>query len=180
MLTSSVWRGRTQYFLAGLVSGALLTGLLVGAVAGWLEPLPRSWRVALVGTLLVAILAFELAGRPLRLPQNARAVPQTIIDGPWVRAPLQFGFEMGTGLRTFMPTALPHALVLLVLGLGGLGPGLLAGLGFGFGRVLMPVVRSLSPSPRRWDARLEQLLAWTGRGTAVAFAAAATAIVVGG
>lgn len=128
---------------------------------------------------LVVILAYEVAGRPLRLPQNARAVPQSIITGPWALAPLQFGFEMGSGVRTFMPTALPHALVLLLLGVGGLVPGLLAGLGFGVGRVLMPLVRSASASPRIWDDRMDALGRWVGRGSALGFAGSAAVLLIG-
>lgn len=131
------------------------------------------------GTLaLLVILAAELIGRPLRLPQNGRAVPQDIIAQARVQGALQFGFEMGTGVRTFMPTSLPHALVVAVLAIGGLLPGIAAGLGFGLGRAAMALTRSGSRVPELWDRALRLRLRLVGQLTAVAFTAAVTALIL--
>ena len=165
--------------MIGLISGALLSGVLVGAAGNVIQLVPEGVRLVVLVVGVAGILVFEFAGRPLRLPQNGRAVPQTIIDGPWAAAPLQFGFEMGTGVRTFMPTALPHALVLMVALAGGLGPGFLAGLGFGVGRSAMPLVRMFSGAPYDWDAQLGRSLRWVGRTTATAFLLAAVVLLVG-
>lgn len=120
---------------------------------------------------LAAVLSFELAGRPLRLPQNRRAVPQQIIPRSDVDGPLQFGFEMGTGVRTYMPSAIPHALVLAVLLVGGLGPGIAAGLGFGLGRALMPTLRARYRTPLDWDRLLLRRAPALYSTSALAFAA---------
>ncbi|MFI5915748.1 hypothetical protein [Dactylosporangium sp. NPDC051541] len=156
--------------MTGLFAGALLSGLLAGVLGGFAAVAPDAWRWAAFAVLAVVVLAFELAGRPLRLPQNSRAVPQTIIPESNASGPLQFGFEMGTGVRTFMPTALPHALLAAVVLVGGILPGIGAGLGFGLGRALMPLVRAGSADPRGWDRRLLLSLRRIGILCAAAFA----------
>jgi hypothetical protein len=149
----------------------------VGAFGGIASLVPAIVRVALLVLGLAVLLGFELAGRPLNLPQNRRLVPQSVIPRANVEGPLQFGFEMGTGVRTFMPTALPHALVLTVALLGGVAPGLLAGLGFGIGRALMPLTRSRAPRPDVWDKALLLRLRLIGRLCAVGFLAAAVGLL---
>lgn len=150
----------------------------MGALAGLLSVIPAAGRLAVGGLLLVVVLGAELAGRPLSLPQNRRAVPQTVIPEARVQGALQFGFEMGTGVRTFMPTALPHALVLAVLVSGSLGVGLLAGLGFGTGRAAMPLVRAWSGAPRSWDDTLLASIGRIGQLTAVSFTALAVVALI--
>ena len=149
--------------------GALTSGLVLGAISGVLSIVPYYIRLPVGGLALVVILVAELIGRPLKLPQNGRAVPQSIIPEARVQGALQFGFEMGTGVRTFMPTGLPHALVVAVLVVGGLIPGLLAGVGFGLGRSWMTLSRSYSGSPETWDSQLRMRLRWVGQLTAVCF-----------
>jgi hypothetical protein len=141
-----------------------------------LSIVPYYIRLPVGGVALVVILGAELIGRPLKLPQNGRAVPQTIIPEAKVQGALQFGFEMGTGVRTFMPTSLPHALVVAVLAVGGLVPGLLAGLGFGLGRSWMTLLRSYSGSPEIWDSQLRMSLRRVGQLTAVCFTALAVVV----
>jgi hypothetical protein len=148
----------------------------IGGIVSLVPAVPRLWLA--VGTLAV-MLGFELAGRPLNLPQNRRLVPQDVIRRADVEGPLQFGFEMGTGVRTFMPTALPHALLATVVLLGGLGPGVLAGLGFGLGRALMPIARVRHGDSADWDRLLAQRLRLVGRLCAAAFALAAITVVAG-
>jgi hypothetical protein len=126
------------------------------------------------------IMAFELAGRPLQLPQNRRLVPQDVIPRSEFEGPFQFGFEMGTGVRTFTPTALPHALILVVALLGGVLPGVLAGIGFGLGRVLMPLARSRSGDPQLWDRVMLRWIVWVGRLCAAGFLLSLMVVLVGG
>lgn len=156
-------------FSLGLMLGALMAGLITGALGGLASVIPETVRLWTLAPVVVIILLFELAGRPLSLPQNRRLVPQDVIPRADFSGPLQFGFEMGTGVRTFTPTALPQMLVLVIVLAGGLGPGLLAGLGFGVGRVLMPLSRALSGDPRRWDTKLLASTAWVGRLCATGF-----------
>lgn len=163
-------------FSLGLVLGALFAGVITGALGGLASIVPepvRLWPLALAAAV---ILAFELAGRPLSLPQNRRLVPQDVIPQSEFSGPLQFGFEMGTGVRTFTPTALPHLLVLTLVLAGGVGPGLLAGIGFGLGRVLMPLSRALSVDPQGWDTDMLSTTAWIGRACATGFVLALAAL----
>lgn len=151
--------------------GALTSGLVLGGIAGLVSVVPYRARLVVGGFALAVILIAELLGRPLRLPQNGRAVPQDIIPEARMQGALQFGFEMGTGVRTFMPTGLPHALVIAVLMAGGFVPALLAGLGFGIGRSVMTLLRSYSGSPGGWDRALRFSVRRVGQLTSVCFAA---------
>lgn len=163
--------------MTGLFAGALLSGLLAGVLGGFAAVAPDVVRWAVLGVLVVPVLAFELAGRPLSLPQNRRAVPQTVIPRADVAGPLQFGFEMGTGVRTFMPTALPHAALLAVVLVGGILPGLGAGLGFGLGRAMMPLFRAGHADPRVWDADLLRVLRAVGVLCGIGFVLALTVVL---
>ncbi|MDP4502994.1 hypothetical protein OHA25_21010 [Nonomuraea sp. NBC_00507] len=149
--------------------GALVSGLVVGIVGGLAAVLPLTVRLWVLVPVAAVILAFELAGRPLSLPQNRRLVPQEVVNHGSFDGPLQFGFEMGTGVRTFTPTALPHLLVLVTVLVGGIGQGLLVGIGFGLGRALMPTARALSDDPRQWDNAMLRSIVWVGRLCAVGF-----------
>lgn len=104
MLSSSVWRGGSVWWFSGglLVGGS--TTALVGVTAGslLLRPfIPSALEIGLVIAIfgLISINEFGLVRLPL--PQNGRQVPESVRDdGPRYGA-LQFGFEMGTGLRTY-------------------------------------------------------------------------------
>jgi hypothetical protein len=76
-----------------------------------------------------------------------------------------------------MPSALPHAAVLTAVLIGGIGPGVLAGLGFGIGRALMPIVRSARTDTAAWDAELLARLTRIGRICAVGFVLGIAALV---
>ncbi len=126
-----------------------IVGACVGAVA--LHWLPPSVRVGVLGLVAVVVLGAEVCGRGLRLPQNARAVPVTVIHQGPVAGPLQFGFEMGTGLRTYMTSGAPHVLLVALVLLSGPLGGVVAGLGFGLGRAMMTAARGAADTPREWD-----------------------------
>lgn len=133
---------------AAVVAGGLTA---VGAILGVVVPLGVRLGVAVV--LLGVLAVFELMGRADRLPQNRRLVPPTIMAADADAGPLQFGFEMGTGLRTFAPSALPLATVVVALlwAPGGL-EWLALTLGFGLGRSLAIPARRVEPE--RWDRRM--------------------------
>ncbi len=109
----------------------------------------------------------------LRLPQNARQVPQSVFDTGLSSAALRFGFDLGTGLRTYLTATTPYLLAIGVLLLAH-QPwwyALLAGVGFGLGRVVMPLARSFADDSS-WDDRLSRCLRWaTPVGTALCAAA---------
>lgn len=86
------------------VSLAVLMGVFIPAIAG--SP-------AIVGTALVACIVVAREADWLRFPIPSRngQIPPSVATKGYPVAHLQFGFEMGTGLRTFLPTAAPHFLV---------------------------------------------------------------------
>ncbi len=132
-------------------------GLLLGIAGTLLGALLPRWLSFGAWLLAAAVIAgAELLGKRLPLPQNARAVPQEIITSGSHSGPLQFGFEMGTGVRTFMPSGVPHIVAIGLILTGSPLVGLVAGIGFGLGRAAMTVTRGASPEPRGWDARLFQ------------------------
>ncbi|CUR62560.1 membrane hypothetical protein [metagenome] len=71
------------------------------------------------------------------------------LRGPTYGA-LQFGFEMGTGLRTFMTSVLPHAIALCALFFLPTADAVLAGFGFGAGRAAVPLARAIPGNEPGW------------------------------
>jgi hypothetical protein len=68
-----------------------------------------------------------------------------------------FGFELGTGLRTFVTSRAPYVVAGVLL-LGGLSAieALAVGTGFGGGRALMALTRSWHHHADDWDRVLER------------------------
>lgn len=126
-----------------------------------------------VATILVAFGALVVL-RDLKLvafplPQNSRQVPRDVFHNGIVRAALRFGFELGTGVRTYLSAGAPYVLALaLLLADGELLEAVAAGLGFGLGRAAMPLSRSLSEDAENWDRLAEQRLGWIVPGSSFA------------
>lgn len=127
-------------------------------LSGLSAPLPASWRyAAIVAVALLGVLReVELVTIPL--PQNARQVPQEVLRRS-ARGALRFGFELGTGVRTYVSATAPYVLALAVL-LGGqrLQVAVLAGVGFGAGRAATPLIRRASGAAEDWDDALRARL----------------------
>lgn len=139
----------------GLIVGGLLSGTVLGLLSGLSAPVPVRWRYA--GIVAVAVLGLlrEVGLVPIRLPQNARQVPQDVLQRSLRRGALQFGFEMGTGVRTYVSASAPYVLaVALLLGGQRLHVAMLAGIGFGVGRAMTPLARRAAGTGDRWDADL--------------------------
>ncbi|WP_416903912.1 hypothetical protein [Micromonospora echinospora] len=143
--------------------------MVLGLLSGLSAPLPASVRYAGVVAVAVAGLLRELGLVSIRLPQNARQVPQDVLQRNPRRGALQFGFEMGTGVRTYVSSSAPYVLAAALLLVGQrLDVVVLAGVGFGVGRALTPLTRRAAGSGDRWDADLRvRLRAVTVTGCAV-------------
>ncbi len=117
--------------------GAVPTALVI-VVAGSLlrAPLPGVVQRIAVAAIALVFLLREFRVIRFQVPQNARLVPQFVTRIPFWGA-VQFGAEMGTGMRTYSPTGLPHIVVGAVLFLASWPAAVLAGVGFAFGRTLM-------------------------------------------
>lgn len=137
-------------YLGGAVAGASLTALLAWLASGFVEPLGTTARVGLLvaGALFVwTVKHGGLAGR-VQLPEARRQIPLEVFFGSVVRGSWRFGFEMGTGMRTYLPSWAPYVLVLgLVLARPTMGQALLVALGFGLGRAV-PLMVHLRPEER--------------------------------
>lgn len=159
MLISSVWRERSRWwFSGGLLIGGLTSALVIVALGALLlRPfVPAVVKGGIVAVVFLLIVIHELGWLRLPLPQNARQVPETITEDGAAYGALQFGFEMGTGIRTYMTTGLPHALAAGLLLLAGWPEGLLAGLAFGAGRALMTLSRDFHTDHESWDRALRR------------------------
>jgi hypothetical protein len=125
-------------FGVGLVIGGSATAMALLVVGSLLRaPLPEPVRWAAVTAALGALLLVEWGVVAVRVPQNRRLVPESVLRFGRHLGPLQFGIEMGTGARTYLPSALPYAAAAAVLLLASVPAALCAGAGFGLGRALM-------------------------------------------
>ncbi|MDQ2584896.1 hypothetical protein [Saccharothrix yanglingensis] len=165
MLSSPVWRGTPALaFRAGLLLGGAITAAALLVVGSLLRvPLPGWLRWALVALALAALLLREAGVLRFTLPENRRLVPEGVFRLGRLLGPLQFGLEMGTGVRTYLPSGLPYAAALAVLLTAPPSGALWTGVGFGLGRALMTTAALRHPGDwhalwGRYSARLAALL----------------------
>lgn len=125
--------------------GALVLGSLLRLAAP-----PTVWVVLLVAWFVVVAVR-EFGVLSFALPQNARLVPATVFRHGRFFGPLQFGLEMGTGLRTYVTSGLPYVLLPLVALLASPVAALVAGMGFGLGRSLMTSSNLRFSDDNSWD-----------------------------
>ncbi len=139
-----------EAYLAGAVSGALLTVMTAWMLGGFAAPLSSTVRGVLIAAGAVVLWVCErgpLSGK-VSLPQNRRQIPSTVFGGGLVRGAYRFGFEMGTGVRTYVSSPAPYILLLTVLfGRLNLACALLVAVGFGLGRAV-PLMLQLHQADR--------------------------------
>jgi hypothetical protein len=150
-----------RFFGAGLLLGALLVGFVAGALGALPQALlPAPVRYTVFGLVLVPVLVREVGLVRFPVPQNARLVPEDVQHlRRW--GALQFGFEMGTGMRTYSPSALPHLVLAAVLLVVPLPAAFLLAAGFALGRLAMPLLSNLWSDDGSWTllwARSEPLV----------------------
>ena len=129
-----------RFFGAGLLLGAVLVAFVAGAVGALPQALlPAPARYALFAMVTVPVLLREVGLVRFPAPQNARLVPEEVQHlRRW--GALQFGFEMGTGMRTYSPSALPHVVLAAVLLVVPLPAAFALAAGFALGRLAMPLL----------------------------------------
>jgi len=110
---------------------AVLLGSLVRG------PVPPPARYAISLAVLGILLLREVGVLRFPLPQQRRLVPESVFRLGRHLGPLQFGIEMGTGARTYLPSGLPYVGAVAVLMTASTPLALCAGAGFGLGRALM-------------------------------------------
>jgi hypothetical protein len=127
---------QTRYFVTGLYVGAAFIAVAIGSLGNALASTGLRYvtaAIAIVGGLV--LIGSRVIGRPW-IVQNARQVPSWLTE-THPAGFLVFGFEMGTGMRTYSPTALPHILALSVFAVASPWAVTGAALGFATGRALM-------------------------------------------
>jgi hypothetical protein len=119
-----------------------------------LRPLvPDPVTLGVLAALALFVLAGELGMHSILLPHRKAQVPTSVISDGAQRGALQFGYEMGTGMRTHMPSNLPYLPLAAALLIAPWYGALLAGLGFGLGRAWMALGRHYSGDVEWWDRR---------------------------
>jgi hypothetical protein len=139
-----------RFFGAGLLLGALLVGFVAGALGALPQALlPAPVRYTLFALVAVPVLLREVGLVRFPVPQNARLVPEDVQHlRRW--GALQFGFEMGTGVRTYSPSALPHLVLAAVLLVVPLPAAFALAAGFALGRLAMPLLSNLWSDDGSW------------------------------
>ena len=142
-------------FGTGLGAGGLVTASLLWSGSGLAQVLPVSMQRVVVVSMLGASVLADWRLLPFRLPETRGQVPSSIFDENRSAAPLRFGFDLGLGFRTYMPSGLPlvTAAVLMVAA-PSVGRALVSGLAFGMGRWIIALQRFFSRDAVGWDERL--------------------------
>ncbi len=134
-------------YWGGTTTGALLSALSVWVLSGFTEPLGMRVRIVLLltGTVFVWLCRHGSLVGVLALPEARRQIPSQVFTSGIYRGAYQFGFEMGTGVRTYVPSIAPYILLLTVwLVRPTLATALLVGCGFGLGRAIPMMVMMTS------------------------------------
>jgi hypothetical protein len=133
-------------FFAGTTSGALVSAVTLWGLSGFFSYLGPGARVVTlsIGAALVWVPKQMPGALPFSLPENKRQIPAHIFGQPPTRAAMKFGFELGTGVRTYVPVPAPYLLPLfLLVGWMPLAVAVSLAIGFGLGRAL-PLLTPLS------------------------------------
>jgi hypothetical protein len=163
----------TVAYAAGTTSGALLSASVLWLLSGFAQPLPPPARVVLLVLAAAAVWAIKMGPwQRIRLPEARRQIPAEVFGGSLTRGAYRFGLELGTGVRTYVPSPAPYILAAaLLLTRPTLGATLAAALGFGLGRAAPLLVRVA-------DARRHQVSDAFLRGVEQVAPATAAAIVL--
>ncbi|MFB4308791.1 hypothetical protein [Actinomadura sp. GTD37] len=156
MLFSPGWRAPVRQgevlavFTSGLLLGGALSGAVIWLLSGLSAPLPPWARTSAVLAVAALGAARESGLVSLPLPQNARQIPPDVLQAHLRRGTLQFGFELGTGVRTYVPSTAPYVLALALLFVHeGLPLVLLTGAAFGLGRALSALLTYMARDDHR-------------------------------
>jgi hypothetical protein len=112
---------------------------------------PPVVRVGLIAAMALFVVAGECGLHRMVLPHRRAQVPSTVIASGGDAGALRFGFELGSGVRTHMPSNLPYLPLIAVLLVSTWPAALVTGLGFGLGRAAMALGRYYSRDGGWWD-----------------------------
>lgn len=156
MLFSPGWRANNRqgivlaFFSVGLLLGGSVTAAVLWLLSGLTAPLPSITSTAAILGMAALGAAREAGLVRIPLPQNARQIPREVLELRLLAGPLQFGFELGTGVRTYLSASTPYVVALgLLFGNPPLLLTLLTGIAFGAGRALSAVSTYWARDPAR-------------------------------
>ncbi|HEY3894062.1 MAG TPA: hypothetical protein VGL88_01705 [Pseudonocardiaceae bacterium] len=159
----------------GLITGAVTIATLAVTLGSLLRPVePRPVQSGLVLAAAVFVLAGECGLHRITLPHRRAQVPSTVIAAGGDAGALRFGFEMGCGVRTHLPSNLPYLPLVTVLLVSSWPAALATGLGFGLGRAAMALGRHYSRDGTWWDHQ------WRRHERALRIALALAAVLLAG
>ncbi|MBV8996006.1 MAG: hypothetical protein JO287_20410 [Pseudonocardiales bacterium] len=118
--------------------------------------LPPAARVGVIAAVWLFILAGEFGLHRVLLPHRRAQVPSMVIASGSDAGALRFGFEMGSGVRTHMPSNLPYLPLVSVLLVSTWPAAVISGLGFGLGRAAMALGRHYSRDGTWWDSQWQR------------------------
>lgn len=131
-----------------------------------------------VAAVLFVWVAWEV-GRGRGFPEAKRQIPAETISGRTPAGAFRFAVELGTGLRTYLPSASPYLLAAcLLMSRLQLLTAVLLGAGFGVGRSLELFGRLVTNRRSRYEHTLGKLLPFEARVAGPIFVVAALGIVV--
>jgi hypothetical protein len=159
VLFSPGWRAPVRQgqvlavFTLGLLLGGTLTASVLWLLSGFAAPVPGPVRTGAILAVAALGVARQAGWVRIPLPQNARQIPQDVLRYRIRRGALQFGFELGTGVRTYVSASAPYVVAIgLLLAHQGPATTILTGTGFGVGRAVTAAVRYASRHDE-WDDR---------------------------
>lgn len=165
-------------FGGALILGGTLSAAVIWLTSGLGRGLPPAWRIGLLSAVTILAVLREFHVLNIGLPQNSRQIPQEVLAKGPLLGPFQFGFELGTGMRTFVSSSLPYVLAGVVwLYATDYVTAFLVGASFGLGRAAMPAARYWSGSGESWDQRLDSHMSWLPQASLAVGVAAAAMIV---
>lgn len=157
------------FFTLGAMVGGVTLGLAVWSISGLAVGIATTTRVTIL-LIVVALAALRDIGvLRFELPQLKRQVPQSIFRKEAAFSALQFGFELGTGVLTYVTSTLVYVMILALLLLAPpLASVVAVGAGFGLGRAALPALRLAGSTGEEWDGRLLRRIRWILPGLSVA------------
>ncbi|MDF5755730.1 hypothetical protein [Spongiactinospora sp. TRM90649] len=168
-------------FGVGLLAGACAVALVAGALGAVVQALTPVWaRLPALAVLAAVVLSREAGLLRVKVPENRRLVPEHVAGAGPVAGALQFGFEMGTGMRTYSPSALPHLLLAALLLAVPLPGAFAAAAGFAAARWIVAAAAPVHDRTAgaawqgRWRSARRPMALATALATVVALAAGVT------
>lgn len=113
--TTTAGRLSLAVFGLGTLCGALCTLFALWLLSGLSAPVDVRIRVAALLAIGVLAVARDRGWVQITLPQAARQIPREVLQRGPLRGAFQFGFELGTCVRTFMTGSAPYVVAGAIL-----------------------------------------------------------------